>query len=90
MEKEKQLYLEASSTEYKRWKRESGIEDIIEEIYIYLKANGKSEILTTQKFHEIWGSMKRPKLRIIGKEEDSQLKGPENIFNKIFNRRKFL
>ena len=29
--------------------------------------------------------MKRPNLRIIGIEEnkDSQLKGPENIFNKI-------
>jgi hypothetical protein len=27
--------------------------------------------------------MKRPKLRIIGIEEDFQLKGPENIFNKI-------
>ena len=28
--------------------------------------------------------MKRPNLRIIGiEEEDSQLKGPENIFNKI-------
>jgi hypothetical protein len=29
--------------------------------------------------------MKRPNLRIIGIEEseDSQLKGPENVFNKI-------
>lgn len=28
--------------------------------------------------------MKRPNLRIVGiEEEESQLKGPENIFNKI-------
>jgi hypothetical protein len=27
--------------------------------------------------------MRRPNLRIIGIEEDSQLKGPVNIFNKI-------
>jgi hypothetical protein len=31
--------------------------------------------------------MKRPNLRIIGIEEnkDSQLKGPENVFNKIID-----
>jgi hypothetical protein len=38
----------------------------------------------TQNIQEIWDTMKRPNLRIIGiEEEDSQLKGPENIFNKI-------
>lgn len=32
---------------------------------------------------EIWNTMKRPNLRIIGIEENSQLRDPENIFNKI-------
>ena len=32
--------------------------------------------------------MKKPNLRIIGiEEEDSQLKGPENIFNKIIEEK---
>jgi hypothetical protein len=32
--------------------------------------------------------MKRPNIRIIGREEgkDSQFKGPENIFNKIIEK----
>ena len=33
---------------------------------------------------EIWDTVKRPNLKIIGVEEgELQLKGPENIFNKI-------
>jgi hypothetical protein len=34
---------------------------------------------------EIWDTIKRPNLKIIGieKGEDSQLKGSEDIFNKI-------
>jgi hypothetical protein len=34
--------------------------------------------------------MKRPNLKIIGIEEneDSQLKGPENVFNKIIEKKK--
>jgi hypothetical protein len=31
--------------------------------------------------------MKRPKLRIIGTEKDSQLKEPENILNKIIEEK---
>ena len=37
----------------------------------------------TQNTQEIWDTLRRPNLRIIEIEEDSQLKGPENIFNKI-------
>ena len=39
----------------------------------------------TQNIQEIWNTMKRSNLRIIGIEEgnDSQIKGPENTFNKI-------
>jgi hypothetical protein len=45
----------------------------------------KCKKLLTQNIQEIQNAMKRPNLRIIGIEEseDSQLKGPVNIFNKI-------
>ena len=38
-----------------------------------------------QNIQEIWATMKRPNLRIIGIQEENkiQVKGPENIFNKI-------
>jgi hypothetical protein len=41
----------------------------------------------TQTTQEIWDTMKRPNLRIKGIEEDSQLKGPEDIFNKNHGRK---
>jgi hypothetical protein len=53
-----------------------------------VKENAKILKCVTQNMQEIWDTMKRPNLRIIGKEEgeDSQLKGTENIFNrKIFS-----
>jgi hypothetical protein len=37
----------------------------------------------TQNIQEIWDTRKRPNPRMIRIEEDSQFKGPENIFNKI-------
>jgi hypothetical protein len=45
----------------------------------------KKKKLLTQNIQEIQNTMRRPKLRIIGSEEseDSHLKGPVNIFNKI-------
>ena len=45
----------------------------------------KKKKLQTQNLQEIQETMKRPNLKIIGIEEgeESQLKGPENIFNKI-------
>ena len=58
---------------------------MVEEIDTTVKENSKHKKLLTQSIQEIQDIMKRPNLRIIRIEEnnDSQLKGPENIFNKI-------
>ena len=63
--------------------RISGIEDTIEDTTV--KENTKGKKLLTQNIQEIQDTMKRLNLRIIGIEEneDSQLKRPANIFNKI-------
>jgi hypothetical protein len=45
--------------------------------------NTKSKELLTQNSQEIQDIKKRPNLRVIEGSEDSQLKGPVNIFNKI-------
>ena len=73
--------MQASSTEYKRWKRISGIEDAIEDIDILVKENSRCKKFLIQK---IWDIMKRPNLRIIGIEEgeDSQFKEPETSSTK--------
>ena len=62
----------------------SGVKDTIEEIHRWVK-NVKSEKLWTQSTQDMWDTMKRPNLRIIGmkEREEFQLKGPGNIFNKI-------
>jgi hypothetical protein len=58
---------------------------MVEEIDTTVKENSKHKKLVTQSIQEIQDTMKRPNLRIIRIEEnkDSQLKGPENVFNKI-------
>jgi len=60
-------------------------EDSIEIIDSTVKDNVKRKKLLVQNIQEIQDSMRTPNLRIIGIEEseDSQLKGPVNIFNKI-------
>jgi prefoldin subunit 5 len=65
--------------------RISGAEDTIENIDTTVKENAKIKNPLTQNIQEIQDTMRRPNLRIIGIEEsqDSQLKGPVNIFNKI-------
>jgi len=65
--------------------RISGAEDSIEIINTTVKDNVKWKKLLVQNIQEIQDSMRRSNLRIIGIEdrEDSQLKGPVNIFNKI-------
>ena len=65
--------------------RISGAEDTIENIDTTVKENTKSKKLLTQNIQEIQDTRRKPNLRIIGIEEseDSQLKGPVNIFNKI-------
>jgi hypothetical protein len=62
-----------------------GVEDTVEEIDTTVKENSKCKKLLTQSIQEIQDTMKRPKLRIIriDEKEDSQIKGPENVFNKI-------
>jgi hypothetical protein len=57
----------------------------VEEIDTTVKENSKHKIFLTQSIQEIQDTIKRPNLRIIRTEEneDSQLKGPENVFNKI-------
>jgi predicted nucleic acid-binding Zn-ribbon protein len=65
--------------------RISGAEDSIENIGTTIKENTKYKKILTQNIQEIQDTMKRPNLRIIGgnENEDFQLKGPANIFNKI-------
>jgi hypothetical protein len=65
--------------------RISGAEDCIENICTTIKENGKCKKVLTQNIQEIQDTMRRPKLQIIGvdENEDFQLKGPANIFNKI-------
>ena len=50
-----------------------------------MKENAKCNNFLTKNIQEIQNSMRRPNLRIIGKEEsdDFQLLGPVIIFNKI-------
>ncbi|KAL6035562.1 hypothetical protein STEG23_031936 [Scotinomys teguina] len=65
--------------------RISNVEDTIEEIDSTVKENTKTKKAIKQNVQEIWDTMKRPNIRIIGIEEgeEYQLKGTENIFNKI-------
>jgi hypothetical protein len=65
--------------------RISGAEDTIVNIDIIVKENAKCKKLLAQDIQEIQYTMRRQNLRIISVEEseDSQLKGPANIFNNI-------
>jgi hypothetical protein len=66
-------------------KRISGAEDSIENMDTTIKENANCKKILTQNIQEIQDTMRRPNLRIIGidENEDFQLKGPVNIFNKI-------
>jgi hypothetical protein len=74
----------------KEEERISGVEDTIEKINTTVKENSKHKKFLTQNIQEIQDTMKRPNLKIIRIEEneDSQLKGHENIFNKIIEEKK--
>ena len=62
-------------------------EDTREEIDSSVKENIKSNKSLTQNIQEIWDTMERPNLRIIGVEgEEVQLKHTENILNKIIEK----
>ena len=78
--------MQALPTEYKNWKRISGIEETIEEMGTPVKGKVKSKKKKNPdtKQPENLGYMKRYNLSIIGiKGEESHLLEPENIFNKI-------
>ena len=68
--------------------RISGVGDTVQETDTTVKENSKPKLLT-QSIQEIQDTMKRRNLRIIGieKNKDSQLKGPENVFNKIIEEK---
>ena len=64
--------------------RISGAEDSIENIGTTIKENGKCKKILTQNIQEIQDTIRRPNVRIgVDENEDFQLKGPANIFNKI-------
>ena len=65
--------------------RISGAEDSIVNISTTIKENTKCKKILIQNIQKIQDSMRRPNLQIIGvdENEDFQLKGPANIFNKI-------
>ena len=62
-----------------------GAEDSIENIDTTVKENAKSKKLLTQNIQGIQNTMRRPNLKItdIEENEDSHLKGPVRIFNKV-------
>jgi hypothetical protein len=65
--------------------RISGAENSMENIGTEIKENTQCKNILTQNIQEIQDTMRRPNLLIIGvcENEDSQLKGTANIFNKI-------
>jgi methyl-accepting chemotaxis protein len=65
--------------------RISDTADTIENIDTTVKENAKCKKFLTQNTQEIKDIMRRPNLRIIGIEEseNSQLKGPVNIFKTL-------
>ena len=67
--------------------RISGAEDTLQNIDKTVKESANCKKPLTQNIQEIQDTMQRTNLRIMGIEEseDSQLKGPVNILNKIIN-----
>jgi hypothetical protein len=65
--------------------RISCAEDSIGNMDTTIKENAKCKKILTQNIQEIQDTMRKPNLQIIGvdENEDFQLKGPANIFNKI-------
>jgi chromosome segregation ATPase len=74
-----------SNTIQEMEERISGTDDSIENIGTTIKENGKCKKILTQNIQKNQDTMRRPNLRIIGvnENEDFQVKGPANIFNKI-------
>jgi hypothetical protein len=68
--------------------RISRAEDSIENISTTIKENTKCKKILTQNIQEIQDTKRRPNIQIMGvdENEDFQLKGPTNIFNKIIEQ----
>ena len=66
-------------------KRISGAEDSIGNMDTTIKENAKCKKILTQNIQEMQDKIRRPHRQIIGvdENENSQVKGPSNIFNKI-------
>jgi chromosome segregation ATPase len=83
----------SSEKEYNRIQeieeRISGVENTIEKIDTTIKENSKHKILLTQSIQETQDTIIRTNLEIIRIEEneDYQLKGLENVFNKNHRRK---
>jgi hypothetical protein len=58
--------MQTSAKEYKRWKRESGAEDSIENMDTTIKENVKYKKSLTQNIQEIQDTMRKQNLMIIG------------------------
>jgi hypothetical protein len=65
--------------------RLSGTEDKVEGVDNSVKENVKSKNIQAQNIQDIWNTLKRPNLRIIGIEEgeETQVKYTGNMFNEI-------
>jgi len=65
--------------------RISGAEDSIENMGTTIRENAKYKKILTKNIQKIQDTMRRPNLQIIEVDvnEDFQLKGPANIFNKV-------
>jgi hypothetical protein len=68
--------------------RTSGAQVSIENMDTAIKENEKCKKILNQNIQEIQDTIRTPSLRIIGidENEDFQLKGPVNIFNKIIEK----
>jgi hypothetical protein len=75
----------ASATIGEMEERISGAEDSIQNMGTTIKENAKCKKILSQNIQEIQDTVRRPNLRITGVDENEefQLKGPANIFNKI-------
>lgn len=71
--------------------RLSGLEDTIEEMVTFIKENVKSKTYLARKknIQEIWDTMKRTNLKVIGIEEGNATldNGTEKIFSKIIEEK---
>ena len=78
---------QASSTDYKRKKREAQPSEIQQKKLLYRSKKMSNKLILIQYTQKIWDTRKRQKLRMVEiKGEESQLKGTENILNKIIEQ----